>query len=220
MTVSAVGARRLYERHGATGLVHGSAAAILPACTRPATILVTCATSYIVGRGATIFREMMLGYARSRGLKRWLVPVPLLAPFPDGVSDSSQRKPLSKAGYFHRAPIPGTVKRCHRPIISALDGSPSLFPRGRPNPTISGRTGFVASHRASFTPVRHTAQTHRIRGTSDKTRLEMKLLEHPEPRHPGRSWSRWRRPGGILWINVSELQSAIFRARATDADQG
>ena len=123
-------------------------------------------------------------------------------------------------------------------VVVTGDSAPELFSRIEPGDfetAIAGRLpcdggplavigarrfGFAASHRASFTPVRHTAQTHRIRGTSDKARLEMKLLEHSEPRLPGRSWSRWRRPGGILWIKVSELQGTIFQGRASDADQG
>ena len=34
----------------------------------------------IGGEGATTYRGMMLGYARARGLRRWLVPVPVLTP--------------------------------------------------------------------------------------------------------------------------------------------
>ena len=34
----------------------------------------------IGGQGVTTYRGMMLGYARARGLRRWLVPVPVLTP--------------------------------------------------------------------------------------------------------------------------------------------
>ena len=34
----------------------------------------------IGGRTVTTYKGMMLGYARARGLKRWLVPVPVLTP--------------------------------------------------------------------------------------------------------------------------------------------
>ena len=34
----------------------------------------------IGGRTVTTYKGMMLGYAKARGLKRWLVPVPVLTP--------------------------------------------------------------------------------------------------------------------------------------------
>ena len=34
----------------------------------------------IGGEGVTTYKGMMLGYARARGLRRWLVPVPVLTP--------------------------------------------------------------------------------------------------------------------------------------------
>ena len=46
----------------------------------PRTILVTGATGYIGGADVLTYGDLLRGYAKARGLKRWLVPVPVLTP--------------------------------------------------------------------------------------------------------------------------------------------
>ena len=57
------------------------------------------------GREATTYKGMMLGYARARGLRRWLVPVPVLTPR------------LSSYWVHWITPIPSTVSG---PLIDGL----------------------------------------------------------------------------------------------------
>ena len=59
----------------------------------------------IGGADVLIYREMMLGYARARGIRRWLIPVPVLTPR------------LSSYWVHWVTPIPAEIAR---PLIQGL----------------------------------------------------------------------------------------------------
>lgn len=75
----------------------------------------------IGGADVVTYRDMMLGYARVRGLRRWLIPVPVLSPR------------LSSYWVHWMTPVPATIAR---PLIEGLrneaivrdDSARSVFP--------------------------------------------------------------------------------------------
>lgn len=75
----------------------------------------------IGGADVVSYRDMMLGYARVRGLRRWLIPVPVLSPR------------LSSYWVHWMTPVPATIAR---PLIEGLrneaivrdDSARSVFP--------------------------------------------------------------------------------------------
>jgi hypothetical protein len=79
----------------------------------------------IGGADVLTYRDMMLGYARLRGLRRWLVPVPVLTPW------------LSSHWVHWMTPVPSAIAR---PLIEGLrndvvvrdDLARRLFPGVRP----------------------------------------------------------------------------------------
>ncbi len=85
----------------------------------------------IGGADVVTYRDMMLGYARLRGLKRWLVPVPALTPR------------LSSHWVHWMTPIPAGIAR---PLIEGLrnevvvrdDAARQLFPGIRPLSYLEG----------------------------------------------------------------------------------
>ena len=82
-------------------------------------------TIEIGGKDVTTYRGLMLGYARARGLKRWLLPVPVLTPR------------LSSYWIHWTTPIPAPISRAlaeglRNEVVVTNDLARTLFPHIEP----------------------------------------------------------------------------------------